>query len=301
MGDTAFKGVVVPMITPFDENMHLDEDALKYLTNWLCSQNVDLLLPLGGSGEYNMLSLEEKKKVISIVIEAAQGRVPVIPHTAGLSFDETIELSVYAQSIGADGITMAVPEFVGANEDQIFNFYRSLSCEVETPIMIYDPRGSGPRSVTPRLMARFVNEIDKIKAIKYRNADVERTAWMVEAAGDNVAVLSGIETTFLSDLALGVKGVVGGGANIFPGILSEILHSFQKCNLSDARSRFITVLKMNQVLARVAWPLSGKVALGGIGLPIKPVVRLTIESPPFSLLRSVKEYFRDWSRGKLIQ
>ncbi len=291
MADDFIKGIVVPMLTPFNEDKSLDEKTLAVFTDWLCNKGLDILFPMGGSGEYSYLEIAERKRITDIVVEASQKRVPVVPGTGGTSVSETVELSLYAQQHGADGVSVVVPGFIEPNEDSIFEYYAAINNKLDIPIMIYDPKGSGKRSITPGLLKKMSDELKNIKAIKYRTPNGELMSKMIKEVGGKVAVLSGVEFVFLSDLAVGVKGLTGGGANIFPGLLKTIQKEFEAGNIDTARQAFFRVLDHNEILNIIKWPLSGKIALEAMGVPFKPVTRQKIGKYTVKAAATIQEYF----------
>jgi 4-hydroxy-tetrahydrodipicolinate synthase len=291
MDESFLRGVIVPMLTPFNCDNTLDVKTLEHFTGWLCRQRVDVLFPMGGSGEYTCLTTEERKRIIEIVISSSGERVPVVPGTGGTSLEETMILSLFAQQRGADAVGIVVPGFVEASEEAIFDYFKQINMVLNIPIMIYDPRGSGEHSVTPCLMKRICNELSKVEGIKYRTTDGERMARMVREVGGKVAVLSGVESVFLSDLAVGVVGVVGGGGNLFPRLLAEIQKQFESGDIEAARKAQFRIFGIYEVLDRVSWPLSGKIALHALGVPFKPVVRVAQGRYSEKDAQCIREYF----------
>lgn len=291
MAENFLSGIIVPMLTPFNDDTTLDGETLEHFTDWLCRRRVDVLFPMGGSGEYAYLTTEERKRVIDIVVPSSGKRVPVMPGTGGTSLEETLSLSLYAQQKGADAVGIIVPDFIEPSEETIFQYFQQIDSALNIPVMIYDPRGSGKNSITPQVMKRMADEFNNVKGIKYRTTDGERMARMVKEVGDKIAVLSGVEGVFLTDLAIGVAGVVGGGGNLFPELLADVQTQFELGNITQARQAQFRILDMNEVLDRIQWPLSGKIALDAMGVPFQPVVRLVPERYSKQDAQYIREYF----------
>lgn len=287
MDKNLFHGVIVPMLTPFNEDAALDEKTLEYFTGWLCQRKVDVLFPMGGSGEFSRLTIEERKRIIDIVVSSAGERVPVMPGTGGKSLEETLALTSYAQQKRADAVGIIVPHFVEPNEETVFQYFEQINRVLSIPMMIYDASGS----LTPGLVRRLADNLSHLKGIKYRTTDGERMARMVKEVGHKIAVLSGVEWVFLADLATGVTGVVGGGANLFPQLLAEIQMEFERGNIAQARQAQFRVLDLYDVLDRVRWPMNGKIALHALGVPFKPVVRLPLPDCSAQDAQYIREYF----------
>lgn len=280
-------GVVVPMVTPFQADRRLDEAGLRAFTAWLCARPVSALFPLGGSGEYETLTLEERRRVIDIVIAVAGGRVAVIPGVGAAALEDTLALARYAEQRGVDGVTVVVPAAAEGDEEPVVQYLAAVAHAVTVPVILYDARGT----VTPALMRRL-GTLPRIAGIKFRSPDVRAAMRVVEAAQGRVAVMAGIETYFLPTLAVGGAGVVGGGGNLYPGLLREVRARFERGDWRGALVAQLAVDDAQRVLKRGEWPLSGKVVLAELGVPIHPVTRG--DEPPIAAedARVMGEYFR---------
>lgn len=283
-----FKGVIVPLLTTFNEDKSLDETALRSLVNWLCTKKVSAFFPMGGSGEYKTLTIDERKKIIKAVFDASKGRAATVAGVGGNSLEETLELSRYSQDCGVEGIGVVVPTFIEPKEEAIFDYYKKIDDAVNIPIMIYDPTGSG---ITPRLMKKLIG-LRNITGIKYRTVNLEKVALMIMETQDKAAIICGVETIFLSSLVIGSPGVIGGGANIYPNLIYKIYEKFNAGDLRSAREAQFKVCEALHTLGWISWPMSGKIALRALGLPIKLVTR--VETRPFSEqdVAYIRTYFR---------
>lgn len=270
------QGVVVPMVTPFKTDGSLDEAGLTALTAWLCKKPIDGLFPMGSSGEFKHLSLAERKRVTELVIaearrphprepQAPDARVLVVPGVGAPTLEETLELARHAESCRADGVGVIVPE-----ETDLVAYFSAIDQAVGIPILIYDPRPT----ITPELMERL-SQLEGVRAIKYRSKDMRETMRVVVAAGGRVALLAGHEQYLLPTLAVGGVGVVGGGSNLFPGIMSAVCRRWRMGNHDGALSAQRALDELGQAVGKAGpWPQSAKLLLRRMeGLPIEPVTR----------------------------
>lgn len=285
------KSVVVPMVTPFNEDKSLDEAGLRALVEWFSKKKVGSLFTMGGSGEFRQLKSEERKRLIDITVQTAKKRVGILAGVGSETVEETIDLAKHAEKAGADGATVIVPTNIPSSEDSLYDYYKKIDDAVNIPIVIYDPKGKGEFSITPALMERFVSSLN-IVGIKYRSSDMRDTMLLVQAAKGKVAVMSGIEMYFLPTLSVGGVGVVGGGCNVYPGLIHAIYERFNK---GDHKGTLEAQLKLEEAMAMLdkgPWPLSGKVVLRELGLPIKPVTRGDHKPIPDEVAKEMGEYFR---------
>ncbi len=289
--DFLFYGVVVPVFTPFTEDKQVDYDGLTAFVDWLCGRTVHVLFPMGGSGEWWTLTVPERRRIIDVVLETAGQRVAVVPNVGANTLRDTLELSEYACRAGVDAVGVVIPDSLKAGQESLYEFFAKIDQVVDRPIMIYDPRGEGALSPTPETVVRMLDELEHIAAMKYRTTNAERMARMCWKVGNRMTILSGVEFTFLSDLAYGARGVVGGGCNIFPEEIYAIQQAFERGDIEQARQNQFRVLEINEQLADVGWPTGGKLAVRARGVPITPVSRAEVGEPSPERVRQIEAFF----------
>ena len=233
-----FRGVIVPMFTPYEEGnvKRVDYAALRAFTQWLCARNVSALFPVSGMGQWELLGLDEKKRVVSTVIAAAHGCKPVVAGVGGESVAETIELARHAIAQGAAALAIVTPAFLrGAkplSQGALRRYYGEVAAVLprEIPILLYDVKAE----FEPETVRALAAAHPSIQAMKLRTDSSTAMLRMVAGVGERVAVLTGVESSTLAALSLGGVGVIGGGANAFPDVLAEIVERFQARDLEGA-------------------------------------------------------------------
>ncbi|MCX7795011.1 MAG: dihydrodipicolinate synthase family protein [bacterium] len=282
------KGPIVPMLTPFSESGCIDGEVLRRFTDWLIEQKVSALFPVGGSGERTALTKEEKKIVIQVVIEQANKRVPVWPGTGGDNLNETIELSQYAEKLGADAVVIVIPRDIEPTEENIFNYYKEVDKNIDIPVYLYEPGGYEPYTITPRLFKRL-SELKHIAGIKDSSSNMNKITRMVmETEKANVQVIQGNEVLYLTSLPLGITGVIGGGCNIYPRLFNELLMRYEGGDIDSARRLQWEIIGKWDILAR-SWPLTGKIFFSMLGVPFKPICRVQTRRLNDEDIRELKE------------
>jgi dihydrodipicolinate synthase/N-acetylneuraminate lyase len=287
-----FRGVIPPVLTPFKDDGTLDEVGLSTMVDWFCHRPVSGLFMMGGLGEWRHLDWAERERVIRISAEAAAGRLPVVPHIGGCNdVQNIIRLGKVATQVGAYAVALIIPEDIPEGPDPLFEHISSVAQAVDLPLALYDNIGSGPRSVTPDVMRRMLDAGINLVAMKYRSLRGDDMLAMVEAARGQVDVLAGAETVFLPTLAVGGVGVIGGGCNLYPGILTGIQRDFEAGRHEKAIKGQREVNRLLALSDRVSWPLAGKVVWGAWGLPVRPVTRAACERRSREAIRDVQEAF----------
>jgi len=286
-----FRGVIAPVLTAFKEDRSLDLDTYQQLIDWLCQSRISTLFPMGGSGEYQTLNMNERKVIIDLVAQINDRRRLFIAGTGGKNLQETITLCEYAQIKGADGVGVVIPDFIPPDQDSIFNYYQKIDEVLNIPVMIYDPRGEGDYMATPLLMRRLIDHLKNTAGIKYRTTNAEYMANMAAEIANDIALLSGNECTYLQDLVIGAVGCVGGGANFYPRLMWQLQDYFEQGEVLQARNVQYLLIDATHVLNRVYWPLSGKIVLQELGIPFKLITR--IKGSPFSEsdVQAIRRYY----------
>jgi dihydrodipicolinate synthase/N-acetylneuraminate lyase len=161
------KGVLVPLITPFDEKERVDEALMRGLVDFYVKAAVQGLFVLGSSGQGPAMSIAERKKAAEVALDQARARIPVIIHVGTADAESTVELAVHAAEKGASAVGVVPPYYYSDHtEYEIISHYKSVAAAVKLPIYIYEnPKYSGI-SIPPDLAKRMKEAIPTIRGIK---------------------------------------------------------------------------------------------------------------------------------------
>jgi 4-hydroxy-tetrahydrodipicolinate synthase len=221
------------MLTPFKDNEKLDEESIREYTRWLIESGVHGLFPNSSMGEAPKLLLNERKKIINIVVDEANGKVPVCAGTGEISTKATLELTKYAKDVGADAAVIVEPYYFHPSKEALLDHYRTISEKVDIPIIVYDiPEATG-YSLSPELVTELT-EISNVKAIKNSSCDMIKFIREVRLVGDKISVLQGAESLFVASLVMGGAGGILGIASACPRFTVEIYDEFIKGNIKKA-------------------------------------------------------------------
>src|SRR5918994_2022378 len=205
-----FHGVLPALITPFSEDGGaVDAVALAENVERLVAAGLGGLVPAGSTGEFTTLSNAERRRVTEVTIEAAGGRVPVVPGTGALSTRETVELSVHAERAGAAAV-MVVPPFYDAPKwPELLAHYDAVADAIVIPIVYYNL----PGATGVELTAAQLRELP-VSALKDTGGDAVAATELIQT--DGPTLLNGYDTLTFAALAAGVEAVVWGTASIIP-------------------------------------------------------------------------------------
>ena len=148
-----WKGTFTALITPFRENLSIDEPALRALVNFQIENGISGLVPVGTTGESPTMTAEEDKRVFEIVVAETAGRVPVICGSGSNSTAEAVRYTQNAKEVGADGALIVCPYYNKPTPRGLIRHYLKIADEGGLPIIVYNIKGrTGINIATDTLM-----------------------------------------------------------------------------------------------------------------------------------------------------
>lgn len=201
-------GSFAVIVTPFAANGDLDETAYRRVVDLVLEAGCHGLITAGSTGEFFLMTAEERKRVFEIAVDQAAGRVPVLAGPAATRTEEVVDFARHAEKVGCDGLLLLPPVYASPGERELEEFYRRVAGESGLPVMLYN----SPRYVNVTLEARFVahlmSRIDGIVAIKDTSFDIYPVSDLIRACGPELKVFVGLEDLLLPGVALGAAGAV---------------------------------------------------------------------------------------------
>ena len=281
-----FEGVAVALITPF-KNGQVDEESLRDHIRWLIKEGVDGLLPCGTTGETPSLSEEERIKVIKIAVEEARGKdVFVIAGTGTNSTEKTFKTTMEYKKLGIDGALVVTPYYNKPTQDGLYAHYMRVS-DADFPFIIYNVPGRTGVSIAPQTIERIRRKTEKAVAVKEASGKVDNTTEIVSRLGEEITVLSGDDSLTLPIMAAGGKGVISVIGNIVPGVLKEMVDSFNRGDVERAKEIHLKLYKLSKAMFVETNPIPVKTALSLMGR-IEEEFRL----PLVNITDNNKEYIK---------
>jgi len=274
------KGIVPPMITVFKKDESLDEQGTRDHVNFLIDNNVHAIAPGGSTGEMIAMTLEEREKLIEMVIEEAKGRVPIYPGTMHYSTDLTIRLSKFAENKGAEGVLVIPPYYLNPPKHDAMNHFRDLRQAIDLPIILYDNVWFSGYEFNAWEVAQLVEE-DVLQGIKCAHGDPWKVHTLKHLCGDKLVVYYGHDVNGLEALLVGGDGWLTGGINLIPKECVELFEAAQKGRLDEARKlwdRLIPLINFICIDRKDNYPHFVQVFKDGlnmrgrsVGVPRKPL------------------------------
>lgn len=238
MKNVAIKGIIPPIITPFHEDESINYQELRNQVNRMIGAGVHALFPFGTNGEGYILNAEEKKRILEVVVEETNGRMPVYAGTGCISTRETIEQSKMARDIGADVLSIITPSFALASQDELYEHYKAIAEAVDMPIVLYNIPARTGNAIAPATVSRLA-QIDNIVGAKDSSGNFANILGYIDAGKSKkngaFSTLSGNDQLIIWTLLAGGTGGIAGCANVYPHTMASIYNLFMEGKIEEAK------------------------------------------------------------------
>ena len=286
-----FRGSIVAIVTPFN-NGAVDEEKLRELVEFQIENGTDAIVPCGTTGESSTLDYLEHDRVIQIVIEQVNKRVPVIAGTGSNATREAIKITKHAKELGADGALLVTPYYNKPSQEGLYLHYKAVADQVALPQVLYNVPGRTSVNLLPETVARLAQH-PNIVAIKEATGSLQQAAEVLALCGEKITVLSGDDFITLPMMACGAKGVISVTANIMPKQVAALVDAFNAGNMAEAKRLHLYLLKISNAMFIETNPVPVKAAVALLGrcrdevrLPLAPLA----DANRVKLTAIMKEY-----------
>ena len=272
-----FKGCGTAIITPFTEDgVNFDEFG-KLLEDQI-KNHVDAIIVCGTTGEASTMTLEEKKATIKYAIDKVAKRIPVIAGTGGNCTKSVIEMTKYAESVGADGALIVTPYYNKTTQDGLVAHYSEIAKNTNLPIILYSVPGRTGVNILPSTCLEL-SKIENIVAIKEASGNLSQIAEIKSLCGDELNIYSGNDDQITPILSVGGIGVISVLSNVMPEYTHNIVDNFLNGNTKEAIEMQIKAIPLIKALFCEVNPIPVKAALNmlgwNMGTPRLPLIPLS--------------------------
>ena len=257
-----FAGLTVAIITPFKDG-EVDYAGLRRLVDWHVAEGTDCLAPVGTTGEAPTLSHDEHERVIAAVVEAAAGRIKVMPGTGSNSTREAIRLTRFAQKAGAHGALMVGPYYNKPTQEGYYRHFMAVAEAVDLPIVLYNIPGRTGSNILPETLARLA-EASNIVAVKEATGSLDQASQV--AALCKLTILSGDDSLTLPLMSIGGRGVISVVGNIVPRDMKALVTAFAAGRIREAQEWHFKLFPLcRDLLGMATNPIPIKTAMKLLG------------------------------------
>ncbi len=264
MSQPLFRGVIPALVTPFRDG-RIDEATFERLVERQIKGGVHGLVPVGTTGETSTLSHTEHKRVVSLCVEIAKGRVPVIAGAGSNATEEVIDLARHAQAAGADGALIVTPYYNRPSQEGMYRHYKAINDAVDLPILVYNVPSRTGSDISNETLARLA-ELKNIVGVKDATGDLVRASMMRLMCGEDFVMLSGDDPTAVGYIAHGGHGVISVTVNVAPEQCVKRVEAAMNGAFDQALRWQDKLVHLDKALFMDASPSPTKFALAHLGL-----------------------------------
>jgi len=229
-----FKGAIVAIITPFNEN-GIDENNFKKLIHFQIESGINGIVPCGTTGESPTLTTNEHNRVVELCVKEVKGRVPVIAGTGSNSTAEAISLTKHAKKVGADAALIVTPYYNKPTQKGLYLHFKAIADSVDIPVILYNIEGRTGRNIETSTVAALAKDCKNIIGVKEASGSLAQAKDVKKACGNDFIILSGDDALTLPILELGGHGVISVVANIVPKDVIGIINAFNNGDIESAK------------------------------------------------------------------
>ena len=254
-----FKGSITALVTPFKDGK-LDIGAYERFIAFQIDSGTHGIVPCGTTGESPTISGEEHKSLIETAVKSAKGKIPVIAGTGSNCTDEAVEMTRYAEDVGADGALVVTPYYNKPTQEGLYQHYKKINDNCGIPIVIYNIPGRSVVDMSVDTMARLF-ELKNIVGVKDATGDLNRATQQKNKMGPDFIMLSGNDENAYEFNLKGGVGCISVSANVAPKLCSDFQNFSNSKKNEDAKVLFDKLLPLHDILFIESNPSPAKYSL----------------------------------------
>ena len=265
MESTLIKGSMVAIITPF-KNGKIDEVGYEKLIKREIANGINVIVPVGTTGESATLTHEEHRVCIEIAVDTCKGTdVKVLAGAGSNATHEAIGLAKFAQDHGADAVLSVAPYYNKPTQQGLYLHYKEIANSVEIPILLYNVPGRTGCDIKADTVIRLFRECKNIIGVKEASGDIDRCVDLLSRE-PHMTVVSGEDSINYPILANGGKGVISVTANLLPDYVAKLCDYALKGDFVKSREINNELYELNKILFVESNPVPIKAAMYIAGL-----------------------------------
>ncbi|MDD5794998.1 MAG: 4-hydroxy-tetrahydrodipicolinate synthase [Clostridiales bacterium] len=286
-----FKGAGVAIVTPMLNNEEINYEELKRLIDFNIENGTDAIIITGTTGESATLTDEEHKQAIKFTVDYVNKRIPVIAGTGSNDTNYAVQLSQFAEKVGADGLLIVTPYYNKTTQKGLIDHFTYIADRVNTPIILYNVPSRTGVNIKPETYLEL-SKHKNIVAVKEASGDISAVLKIKALCKDNLNIYSGNDDQIVPMLSLGSLGVISVLSNVAPKETSEICKSFFNGDVKRSLELQTKYLDLIDALFCEVNPIPVKTALNLMGFKVGNL-RRPLVSMEESNLNTLKEALKN--------
>jgi 4-hydroxy-tetrahydrodipicolinate synthase len=262
---TPFTGVGTALVTPFTRNGAVDDAGVKRLARRQLDAGVHFLVPCGTTGESPTLSIEEKRRIVELIAEEVNGKVPILAGAGGYDTQEVIHAAAEMKKAGATGLLSVTPYYNKPTQEGLYQHYKAIADSTPLPIVLYNVPGRTGCNIEPATVVRLA-AIENIVGVKEASGNMAQMAEICHDVPDDFLVVSGDDALTVPLMAIGGRGIISVASNEIPSEMSQMVEAGGRGDFVTARAihKKIVPLLLGNFIESSPGPV--KFAMSAMGL-----------------------------------
>lgn len=289
----SIRGAMTALITPF-KNGKLDEEQYAKLIERQIKNNIDVVVPVGTTGESATLDHEEHRRCIEIAADiCAKTNVKVLAGAGSNATHEAIGLAKFAQENGAHGILSVTPYYNKPTQEGLYQHYKAIAQSVDIPVLLYNVPGRTGCDLLPETIFRLFDECSNIFGVKEATGSIDRCVDLL-AHRPTLSVFSGEDAINYPILSNGGSGVISVTSNILPDQIAELTHLALSGDYHGAKAINDSLYEINKILFCESNPIPIKAAMYAAGLLNTLEYRLPMCAPSSENMKRIETILKKY-------
>lgn len=259
------RGSYPPLVTPFRDG-EVDYDAYASLVERQIAGGSHGITVNGTTAEPSTLSMHERDRLVTLAVETANGRIPVVAATGSQSHAETVRLTEHAARAGADAVLIVTPYYVKPPQRGLVEYYRDLGARTDLPLLVYHIPGRTAVEVPPATLEQIAEAAPTFVGLKHAVNDLGYVSDARRRLGDDLRIFVGLEELSLPMLAVGATGLMNAVGNVAPGEVAALYESVASGDLFTARKQHDAMFELNQAVFWDTNPIPIKYLMRKLGV-----------------------------------
>lgn len=239
------KGIIPALVTPFDNNGEVNIQSIKKLIDVLLNEGANGFYICGSTGESLLLSIEERKLILETVLQAVDGRVPVITQVGCIATHQAVELAAHAKQVGADAISSLPPFYYKFSGQELEAYYKTVMDAADLPMIVYNiPALTGVNMFT---QCKDLFQDSRVYGVKHTTTDLYQMS-MFRELNPNLKLYFGSDEQMIAGLSMGADGAIGSTFNFQ---CKENVELYKKLQANDFVGGLPLQKKLNEAITLI--------------------------------------------------
>ena len=230
-------GIFTPNLVPLDQRGEINESELRRYVDWLIDRGVHGLYPNGSTGEFTRFTVEERRRIVEIIADQVDGRVPILAGAAEANVRETVAACEYYHELGVRAVAIVAPFYYRLGPEAVYAYFREIARNTPVDVTLYNiPMFASPIDVPT--VCRLAEECEKVVAIKDSSGDLPHMIRMIQAVRPlrpEFSFMTGWDASLMPMLLAGCDGGTNASSGVVPEVTRKLYELSLAVNLDEAR------------------------------------------------------------------